>query len=493
MAGRDLVALTQQLATLVEAGLPLDRALAIQAELAPTPRLRAIMADVLRSVQGGAALADALGKHHPRPFSRLYINMVRAGEKGGVLETTLRRLAEFLEESQEFRDALVSALIYPVLLTGVGAAAVIFLMTFVIPRFAAIFKDLGATIPLPTLILLEASGFIQHYWWLLALLAAAGVLGSRMVLATPRGRLGADRMLLRLPLAGQVIAQTDVARFTRILGTLLKSGVAMIPALTVVKDMLSNQVLARAVGSLGDGVRRGAGLAQPMAETRTFPAAGRPHGAGGRGDRAARGDAAAGGGLARSGHAQARQAADRAGRALHHPGHGPGGGLHRGRHADGHPLRHRPAPMRRPMSIRRLLRDQRGFSLIELLVVIIILGLIAGLVGPRLFGRVGQSKVAAARAQIELFGAALDQYRLDIGAYPPAAPGLQALVQNPNVAAWNGPYLKKPAVPSDPWGRPYQYKCCPGDHGDYDIWTTGADGAPGGDGENADVTSWDVK
>ena len=272
VAGRDLVALTQQLVTLVEAGLPLDRALAIQAELAPTPRLRAIMAGVLRSVQGGTSLADALGKHHPRPFSRLYINMVRAGEKGGVLETTLRRLAGFLEESQDFRDALVSALIYPVLLAGVGTAAVIFLMTFVIPRFAAIFKDLGATIPLPTLILLEASGFIQHYWWLLALLVTAGVLGSRMVLATPRGRLGADRLLLRLPLAGKVIVQTEVARFTRILGTLLKSGVAMIPALAVVKDMLGNQVLAGAVESLGDGVRRGAGLARPMAEARTFPA-----------------------------------------------------------------------------------------------------------------------------------------------------------------------------------------------------------------------------
>jgi len=143
--------------------------------------------------------------------------------------------------------------------------------------------------------------------------------------------------------------------------------------------------------------------------------------------------------------------------------------------------------------MRGFLRDQRGFSLIELLVVIIILGLIAGLVGPRLFGRVGQSKQAAARAQIELLGAGLDQYRLDIGAYPPSGAGLQALVQNPNLANWNGPYLKKPAVPLDPWGRPYQYKCCPGDHADYDIWTLGADGAPGGEGENADVASWEAK
>jgi general secretion pathway protein F len=271
VAGRDLVSFTQQLATLIEAGLPLDRALAIQAELAPTPRLRAITGDVLGSVQGGSSLADALGKHHPRPFSRLYINMVRAGEKGGVLETTLRRLAGFLEESQEFRDALVSALIYPVLLTGVGAAAVVFLMAFVIPRFAIIFKDLDATIPLPTLLLLEASGVIHRYWWLLALLAVGGVLASRMVLSTPRGRLAADRLLLRLPVAGEVIVKTEVARFTRILGTLLRSGVAMIPALTVVKDMLGNQMLARAVEGLADGARRGAGLAQPMAEAGAFP------------------------------------------------------------------------------------------------------------------------------------------------------------------------------------------------------------------------------
>lgn len=136
---------------------------------------------------------------------------------------------------------------------------------------------------------------------------------------------------------------------------------------------------------------------------------------------------------------------------------------------------------------------ERGFTLVELLVVIIILGLLASLVGPRLFGRVGQSKQATAKAQIELLGSALDQYRLDVGAYPTSGVGLSALVQNPNVRNWNGPYLKKNAVPADPWGKAYQYKCCPGDRGDYDLWSYGADGAPGGEGENADVASWDTR
>ncbi|MBI4246961.1 MAG: type II secretion system major pseudopilin GspG, partial [Candidatus Rokubacteria bacterium] len=110
---------------------------------------------------------------------------------------------------------------------------------------------------------------------------------------------------------------------------------------------------------------------------------------------------------------------------------------------------------------------------------------------PRLFGRVGQSKIATARAQIELFGAALDQYRLDVGRYPDTAQGLNALVQNPSAPSWEGPYLKKGA-PNDPWGNPYKYRCCPGQHGEYDLWSEGADGAPGGDGENADVTAWDT-
>ena len=141
----------------------------------------------------------------------------------------------------------------------------------------------------------------------------------------------------------------------------------------------------------------------------------------------------------------------------------------------------------------RLLRDSRGFTLIEMIVVVIILGLLAGLVAPRLFGRVGQSKQVAARAQIELLGSALDQYSLDTGSYPPATIGLDALVRNPNVTGWTGPYLKKDAIPVDPWGNPYNYKCCPGDHGEYDLWSEGSDGKPGGEGEAADIASWTVK
>ena len=143
--------------------------------------------------------------------------------------------------------------------------------------------------------------------------------------------------------------------------------------------------------------------------------------------------------------------------------------------------------------LRTLLTDSRGFTLIEMIVVVIILGLLAGLVAPRLFSRVGQSKIETARAQIRLLETGLDLYRLDTGSYPPSSPGLQALVQNSSAPNWSGPYLKQDSIPLDPWKNPYNYKCCPGDHGEYDLWSEGADGRPGGEGENADVTSWSGK
>lgn len=147
---------------------------------------------------------------------------------------------------------------------------------------------------------------------------------------------------------------------------------------------------------------------------------------------------------------------------------------------------------RRPSNVERrtLNVSERGFTLIELLVVVIIIGLLAALVGPRLFGRVGKSKQAAAQAQIELFGVALDNFRLDVGRYPTTEEGLQALQANPGHDGWDGPYLKK-EIPLDPWGRPYIYRS-PGEHGEYDLVSYGADGAPGGEGENADIVSWQV-
>ena len=269
--GRDLLTMTQQLATLAEAGVPLDRALSILDELAPNPRLKTILSDLLRSVRGGASLSDALAKHHPRPFSRLYINMVRAGEKGGVLEVSLRRLAEFLESRAAFADALISALAYPVVITTVGAGAVVFLLTFVIPRFATIFADLKQAIPLPTQILLAISAGLREYWWLGALAVLAGVLAWRVWTGTPEGRAQWDRTVIALPRLGSLLQKIETARFARTLGTMLTSGVPMLGALGIVGDMMSNQVVARAVSRLADTVRRGGTLAGGMAEHAFFP------------------------------------------------------------------------------------------------------------------------------------------------------------------------------------------------------------------------------
>jgi type II secretion system protein F len=268
---RDLLALTQQLATLAEAGMPLDRALAILEELAPNARVKTVVADLLHGVRGGSSLSDALAKHHPRPFSRLYINMVRAGEKGGVLEATLRRLAEFQEARHAFTEAIVSALIYPAVITTVGAGAIVFLMTFVIPRFATIFADMGQAIPLPTQILLSTSVVVRTYWWVGGLVVFGGILGWRLWTGTAEGRFQWDRLLLRLPMVGPLITKVETARFARTLGTMLRSGVPVLGALGVVGDIMTNQIVGRAVHRLSDAVKRGSTVAAAMQEHTPFP------------------------------------------------------------------------------------------------------------------------------------------------------------------------------------------------------------------------------
>jgi general secretion pathway protein F len=268
---RDLLALTQQLATLFEAGLPLDRALTILEELAPNARVKTITADLLHSVRSGSSLSDALAKHHPRPFSRLYINMVRAGEKGGVLEVALRRLAEFLEARAAFRDAISTALAYPIVITLVGAAAIVFLMTFVIPRFSSIFADLGQAIPLPTQILLWVSAAVQEYWWVGIAAVLGAILAWRMWTSSPDGRLQWDQTLLSLPIVGPLTLSVETARFTRTLGTMLKSGVPVLGAMAVVGDMMTNQAVARWVERVSETVKRGSTIAAALGEHARFP------------------------------------------------------------------------------------------------------------------------------------------------------------------------------------------------------------------------------
>ncbi len=269
--GRDLMGFTQMLATLVEAGLPLDRALAILEELATNAKMKALVTDLLRSVRSGTSLSEALAKHHPRPFSRLYINMVRAGEKGGVIEVTLRRLAEFLEARAAFMDAVISALAYPLVITAVGASAIVFLMTFVIPRFAVIFADMHQAIPAPTQILLDVSAILRGYWWVGVLAAVGLILGWRMWTSTTEGKLQWDQTVLRLPIAGRLALKVETARFARTLGTMLKSGVPVLGALAVVGDMMSNEAVSRSVVRLADAVKRGGTIAAALGEHTPFP------------------------------------------------------------------------------------------------------------------------------------------------------------------------------------------------------------------------------
>src|SRR5262249_46207093 len=254
---RDLLTFTQQLSTLVDAGIPLDRALTILADLSVSARLRQIVQDVAQSVRTGSTLADALSRHHPRPFSRLYINTVRAGEKGGVLEAALRRLADHLEQTRELREALTSAAIYPALLISVGIGAVIFLMTFVLPRFPVLFGALPQALPLPTQILLGISQALTTYWWVLVLAVLATLLSWQLVTRSDAGRLSVDRWMLGLPAVGDLLRKIEVGRFARTLSTLLRSGVPLLAALGVAREVAGNRVLARALGSVQEGAKRG--------------------------------------------------------------------------------------------------------------------------------------------------------------------------------------------------------------------------------------------
>ncbi len=267
---RDLLVLTQELATLIAAGLPLDRALSVIAGLTEKVALKKAVGHILRSVQQGKSLAEAL-MEYPKIFPPLYVNMVKAGELGGFLDTALQRLAEYLERSQQVQDEIKSALTYPILLTIVGGLSVVVLLTYVLPKFAVILGDLGQALPTSTRILMGISQGLRAYWWGLVLMGIGGWLGMKRYLATPQGRFVWDRWRFHLVILGQLLCKREVARFARTLGTLLKSGVPLLQALEVVQEVAGNEMVRRALQAVRVGVREGHGIAGPLSRSGVFP------------------------------------------------------------------------------------------------------------------------------------------------------------------------------------------------------------------------------
>lgn len=261
---------TQELSTLLKSGSPLDRSLTLLIELSESPAMKAVVQQLLKDIKGGKSFSEALAQH-PKVFSKLYVNMVRAGEMGGFLNEVCERLAQFLEASEALRTTLINAMIYPALLTLVGIASIVILMSFVIPKFTQIFQDMGRALPLPTVILMNVSYATTHYGWVLLLLLAAIFFFWRQALATPSGRLSWDRWILRWPVLGDLLLKIEVARFTRTMGTLLHSAVPMMQALNVVSEIVGNRAIASKLETVASGIKKGEGVAKPIEQAQMFP------------------------------------------------------------------------------------------------------------------------------------------------------------------------------------------------------------------------------
>jgi general secretion pathway protein F len=267
---RDVLFFTGELSTLLTSGVPLDRALSITAELTERASFRAIVLDVLRVLKGGKSLAESLATH-PDYFSDLYINMVRAGEASGALAAIFERLAEFERSRDDLRNYIVSSMIYPALLALVGLASVLLLLTFVVPRFASIFEGSSMKIPLPTLIMLEASRIIKGYWWIAAA-AIVGIVGTfRGYIATSGGRIWWDTARLKIPVLGSALLKAETARFARAMATLVANAVPLVPSIGIAAATLNNKMIAAAMGGVAQGVKRGEGIAAPMRKAAVFP------------------------------------------------------------------------------------------------------------------------------------------------------------------------------------------------------------------------------
>ncbi|MBI2346015.1 MAG: type II secretion system inner membrane protein GspF [Deltaproteobacteria bacterium] len=266
----DLAMMTRQLASLLQANIPLVESLAALTDQLEHPRLCAVLATVRERVTEGMRFADALGQH-PKLFNELYINMVHAGESSGTLEQVLSRLADVTEATARLRGRILGAMLYPVIMSIVGVALMIGLLTFVIPRITSLLTEMGAQLPLPTQVLVVVSELLRTWWPLLLVLIVGTAYGLRRWIATPNGREQWDRRMLTVPVIGKLIRLVMIARFTRTLGTLLRSGVPMLLAMDIVRNVVGNRILRRAIEATRDAVKEGSPLAEPLKRSGEFP------------------------------------------------------------------------------------------------------------------------------------------------------------------------------------------------------------------------------
>ncbi len=266
----DVTTFTRELATLLSAGFPLERSLDTLSDLAENPRMREVIREILNELRSGSSLSECLAQH-PRLFSNTYVNMVRAGETGGFLENVVERLAGYMENAQEVREYITSAMLYPIILVTVGGAAVAILLTMVIPRFAQIFAEQGRALPVSTQLLITLSVGVKDYWWLIALCITAVLLSIRAYRNTEQGSAWYDGTKIKLPVLGKFFLLNETARFARTLGTLLANGIPLYQSLLVVGDSVGNRVFARAVREASERLREGGGISEPLDKTGVFP------------------------------------------------------------------------------------------------------------------------------------------------------------------------------------------------------------------------------
>jgi general secretion pathway protein F len=270
LSQKEIGILTRELATLIEAGLTLDRSLQVLIDLTPEGHLARVLSDLQERVRGGATFSSALEAQDGQ-FPRLYINMVRAGEASGALDQVLDRLADYLERVAELRQTVTSALVYPSILLFVAGLSVILLLVFVVPQFTVLFEDMGEALPLPTQIVVAAGDLFRNYWWAMLVSVALIAVVLERWLRDEQVRDRLDHRSLELPLFGDLIWKMETARLSHTLSTLLKNGLPLLSALTLAKEVVSNRKIARLIDEAGEELKHGRGLAGPLARLKALP------------------------------------------------------------------------------------------------------------------------------------------------------------------------------------------------------------------------------